>query len=239
MNAVRNLPQGSALDAPWGWMEQHHLAESSVIYPTFDLSNENKITQTAARFFFAVLLPTFAKPFGYANLGLGVTHLVWCVINIKKIRNKEDGCGPQDVEKALIRIFTGIYDLAIAYILYSSLLSTLWGRSIVILTIALVPAYPIQVHHWIFEKATKQIEKAGKDGAEKKIKTEIDHRALKVGCLIKQFCSGLVETFIPEPAPVPKGYGERALALPYALGTWGRSTFATLRGLPRDEGKSK
>ena len=171
MNAVRNLPQGSALDAPWGWMEQNKLTESSVIYPTFDLSNENKITQTAARLFFAVLLPTFAKPFGYANLGLGVIHLVWCVMNIQKIRNKEDGCSSQDVEKALIRIFTGVYDLAIAYILYSSLLNTLWGRSILILTVSLVPSYPIQLHHLIFQKATNKIEEAKKEGEKKNSNT--------------------------------------------------------------------
>jgi hypothetical protein len=186
-----------------------------------------------------VLLPTFAKPFGCANLGLGVTHLVWCVINIKKIRNKEDGCSSQDVEKALIRIFTGVYDLAIAYILYSSLLSTLWGRSIVILTIALVPAYPIQVHHMIFEKATNKIEEAGKEGAEKKFTYEIDHRVLRVGCLIKEFSNGLVETFIPPPPETPKSLKDRALAVPYGIGTWGRSCYATLRGFPREDGKSK
>jgi hypothetical protein len=239
MNAVRNLPQGSAVDIPWGWMEQHQLTESSVVHPEFDLKNEIKITQTAARFFFAIILPKLARPFGYANLGLGTTHLVWCVVNIKKIRNNQDGCGPQDIENALIRLFTGVYDLAIAYILYSPMLNSIYVKTVILLAVSLVPAYPIRLHHLIFEKATNKIEAAGQKGTEKKFKFEIDHRALKVGCLIKQFCNGLVETFFPAPAEVPKGISGRLLALPYALGTWGKISYRNLRGIPKEDGKPK
>ncbi len=249
MNALRHLPQGSAVDIPWGWMEQHQLTESSVVYPAFDLNNENKITQTAARLFFALILPKFAKPFGYANLGLGATHLVWCVINIKKIRSKEDGCNPQDIENALIRLFTGVYDLAIAYILYSSMLNSIWVKTGILLAVSLVPAYPIQLHHLIFEKATNTIEEveveieAGeekeKEGAEKKYTIEIDHHALKVGCLIKQFCTGLIETFAPEPAPVPKGFTDYFMAMPNAVGTWVKISYGTLRGFPTEDQKPK
>ncbi len=235
MNAVRNVPQGSAVDIPWGWMKEHQLTESSVIFPTFDLNNENKITQTAARLFFAVILPKIAKPFGYANLSLGVTQLIWCVINIKKIRSKEDGCSPQDIENALIRLFTGVYDLGIAYILYSSLLNTIYAKTIILLAVALVPAYPIQLHYLIFEKATNKIAETKQEGIEQDFKMEIDHRALKVGCLIKQFCNGLVETFTPENTEVPKSLGDRAWALPQAMGTFGRISYATLRGLPIDD----
>jgi hypothetical protein len=231
MNALRKLPQGSAIDIPWGWMEQHELTKDSVIFPSIDLNSENKITQTAARLFFAVILPQLAKPFGYANLSLGATHLVWCVLNIKRIRNKEEGCSPQDIESALVRIFTGAYDLGIAYILYSSLLNTIHAKTILLLAVALVPAYPIQLHHLIFEKATKKIE-----GAEK---IEVDHRVLKVGCLIKQFCAGLVETFTPAPPEVTITLGARAWALPSALGTWGRSSYVSIRGLPIEDDKPK
>jgi hypothetical protein len=239
MNAVRNVPQGSAIDIPWGWMKEHQLTENSVIFPSFDLANENKITQTAARLFFAVILPRIAKPFGYANLSLGLTHLIWCVVNIKKIRNKEDGAGLQDIENALIRLFTGVYDLAIAYILYSSLLNTIYAKTILVLAVALVPAYPIQLHHLIFQKATNKIEETNNDASEKNFKIEIDHRALKVGCLIKQFCNGLVETFAPELTELPKTLGDRAWALPTALGTFGKVSYATLRGLPTEAYKSK
>jgi hypothetical protein len=229
MNAIRNIPQGSAVDIPWGWMEQHGLTESSVIFPTFDPDNENKITQTVARLFFAVILPRLAKPFGYANLGLGAIQFVWCVLNIKKIRNKEDGCSPQDIESALIRLFTGAYDLGIAYILYSTRLNTIYVKTFLVLAVALVPKYPIQLHHFIFEKATKKIEGTEQQLTEENI-TEIDHRALKVGCLIKQFCNGLVEAFAPTPPELPKSFSDRAWALPTALGTFGRATYATLRG---------
>jgi hypothetical protein len=239
MNAVRTIPQGSAVDIPWGWMEENKLTESSVIFPTFDLANENKITQTAARLFFAVILPRIAKPFGYANLSLGVTHFLWCVVNINKIRNKEEGSGPHDIENALIRIFTGAYDLGIAYILYSSLLNTIYAKAILVMAVALVPTYPIRLHHLIFEKATNKIEETKNDAAEKDFKMEIDHRALKVGCLIKQFCNGLVETFAPTSAEVTKTLGDRAWALPSALGTFGKSSYATLRGLPMEEDKTK
>ncbi len=239
MNAVRQLPQGSAVDIPWGWMEQHQLTESSVVHPQIDLKNEDKIIQTAARFFFAIILPKLARPFGYANLGLGATHLVWCVINIRKIRTKGDGCGPQDIENALIRLFTGVYDLGIAYILYSSMLNSIYVKTVIILAVSLVPAYPIQLHHLIFEKATNKIEEAGQQGAEKNFKLETNHRALKVGCLIKQFCTGLVETFAPAPAEAPKGISDRLLALPYALGTFGRISYRNLRGIPKEDGKPK
>jgi hypothetical protein len=160
------------------------------------------------------------------------------VLNIKKIRNKEEGASPQDIENALIRLFTGAYDLGIAYILYSSRLNSIYVKTILMLAVALVPAYPIQLHHFIFEKATKKIEGTEKELSEQNIK-EIDHRALKVGCLIKQFCNGLVETFSPAPVERPKGLGDRALALPYALAVFGRSSYATLRGIPTEDDKSK
>ncbi len=230
MNAVRTLPQGSALDIPWRWMEQHKLTESSVIYPTFDLNNEDKIVQTASRLFFAFVLPNFAKPFGYANLGLGATHFILCVINIRKIRNKEDGYSSKELENALIRVFTGVYDLAIAYLLYSSFMSSLWGRSTILIAFALIPSYPIQLHHMIFEKAVKLIPVDPKDGPDAKPKEEIDHRALRVGCLIKQFSNGIVETFFPAPTEVPKGLVQRAMSLPNALGTFGADVYGTIRG---------
>jgi hypothetical protein len=237
MNVVRHLPQGSAIDIPWGWMEQHHLTKESVIGP-FDFS-EDKIKQTASRLFFAVILPNFAKPFGYANLGLGTAHLVFCVINIRKIRDKEGDYSTKEIENALIRMCTGVYDLAIAYLLYSSFMSSIWGKSTIYLAFALAPVYPIQFHHMIFEKVTKQIPGDPKEPAAAQPKEEIDHRDLRVGCLIKQICTGIIETFMPEPTEEPKGYGQRALALPYALGTWGKNSYATLRGLPRADGKPK
>lgn len=239
MNAVRTVPQGSAVDIPWGWLEEHQLTESSVIFPTFDLDNEKKIIQTAARLFFAVILPRIAKPFGYANLSLGVIHSIWCVMNIQKIRNKEDGCGPHDIENALIRLFTGVYDLGIAYILYSSLLNTIYAKAILVLAVALVPAYPIQLHHLIFQKATNTIEETKKEGEHQNFKMEIDHRALKVGCLIKQFCNGLAEAFAPVPPDTQKKLADRAWAIPRALGTWGRVSYETLRGIPTEADKSK
>jgi hypothetical protein len=212
-------------------MEQHHLTESSVIYPTFEFSNENKITQTAARLFFAVLLPTFAKPFGYANLGLGAIHLGWCAVSIKEIRNKEKGYTSDDIEKALIRLSTGVYDLAIAYLLCSSFMSSIYGSFTIPFVFAMFPTYAIQLHHFIFEKGVTEIEEAGKEGAEKKITLEIDHRDLKVGCLIKQFCSGLVETFVP--AAVPKTWKDCGMAMPNALATWVRTSYMSIRGIPK------
>jgi hypothetical protein len=238
MNVVRHLPQGSAVDIPWEWMEQHKVTESSVIYP-LDFTNEDKIKQTVSRLFFAIVLPNFAKPLGYANLGLGTVHLLWCVINIRKIRDKTEGYSSKEVENALIRMCTGVYDLAIAYLIYSSFMSSIWGRSTILLAFALVPAYPIQLHHMIFEKGTKQIAGEPKEVEVPQPKEEIDHCDLRVGCLIKQICSGLVETFIPEPAPLPKSLSQRAMSLPNALGTWGRSSYASLRGFPRDDGKPK
>jgi hypothetical protein len=242
MNAVRKLPQGSALDASWGWMEQHHLTENSIILPSVDLCNEDKITQTAVRLFFVLLLPLIAKPFGYANLGLGATHLIWCVVNIRKIRAKQDGCSSQDIEKALIRLFTGVYDLAIAYLLCSPFMSSIYGRFTIPIIFALLPTYAIQLHHLIFEKASKQIEQAGQQGQEKKFTLEVDHKVLKVGCLIKQFCNGLVEAFLPEPTPIPRGYLEtakhRATAIPFALGTFFTVSYRNLRGI-KEEGTLK
>jgi hypothetical protein len=228
MNVVRHLPQGSAIDIPWGWMEQHKLTEDSAIYP-LDLTNEDKIKQTVSRLFFAYILPNFAKPFGYANLGLGTIHLVWCVINIRKIREKIDGYSSKEVENALIRICTGIYDLAIAYLLYSSFMSSILGRSTILLAFALVPDYPIQLHHFIFEKATKQIPGEQKKGENPKPKEEINHHALREGCLIQQFCKGLVETFIPEPTEEePKNLQYRVMALPNAMVKFGADVYVTI-----------
>jgi hypothetical protein len=204
MNAVRTLPQGSALDIPWSWMEAHQLTEGSIVYPTIDFKNEKKIQQIAARLFFAIILPSLAKPFGYANLSLGITHLVWCICNIQKIQKREEGYTTQDIENALTRIFTGIYDLAIAHLLCSSFMSSLIGRSSIPFAFALFPSYPIQLHHLIFEKATKKIAED---------KTEINNHVLKAGCLIKQFCNGLMVTFLPEPN-AQKGLGG---PLPIAL----------------------
>jgi len=234
MDAIRNLPQGSALDAPWEWMEQNKLTKSSIIYPTFDLSNQDKITQTAARFFFAVLLPTLAKPFGIANLSLGAFHLAWCVVNIKKIQAKQDECSSHDIEKALTRVFTGAYDLGIAYLLCSPFMTSIYGKFTVPIIFALFPTWAIQLHHLIFEKATQQIEQTNQDGSEKTFSLEVDHQALKVGCLIKQFCSGLLETFMPEPAPSTQSFlqsaQQRALAMPYALGTFASASYRNLLG---------
>ena len=196
MSAIRNLPQGSAIDVTWRWMEERNLTESSILSPEIDLINEVKITQNAARLFFGLLLPEISKLFGFANLGLGTIHLVWCVINIRKIRNNKDGCSSQDVEKALIRLWTGVYDLAIAYILCSLFTK---GKYAVPIVFAFFPTYAIQLHHLIFEKEMIKIAIAVKEGEEQKFTYEIDHRALKVSCLIKQFSSGLIETFIPPP----------------------------------------
>ncbi len=237
MNAVRNAPQGSAVDIPWGWMEEHQLTESSVIFPKVDWDNEDKITQTAARLFFAVILPRIAKPFGYANLSLGLIHSIWCVMNIQKIRDKVDNCGPQDIENALMRLFTGAYDLGIAYILYSSLLNTIYAKAILVLTVALFPAYPIQLHHLIFQKAKHKIEETKNEGEKKN--EIINHHDLQVGCLIKQFCTGLVEAFAPVPPETPKKFAERAWAIPQALGIFGSISYATLRRLSTEEDKSK
>jgi hypothetical protein len=219
IKAIRNLPQDSALNGPLRWMRDHKLLEGSIIYPTIDLTNEDKIQQTASRLFFAFILPSLAKPFGYANLGLGATHFVWCICNIRKIQKREEGYHPQEVEKALIRIFTGVYDLAIGYLLHSSIMNSLIGRSSIPIAFALFPSYPIQLHHLIFEKGVKTITE-GKEG-----KTIVDDQVLKVGCLIKQFCSGLVLTFLPEPE-APKGIGARLWALPSALGTFGQNTWS-------------
>lgn len=235
MNAVRKLPQGSALDVPWGWMEQNKLTESSIIYPTFEFSNETKITQTAVRFFFAMCLPQLAKPFGIANLSLGAFHLVWCVVNIKKIRAKQDGCSSQDIEKALIRVFTGTYDLAIAYLLCSPFMSSIYGRFTIPIIFALFPTWAIQLHHLIFEKVSEKIEQADQNGQERKFTLRVDHNALKVGCLIKQFCNGLVETLMPEPASTPQTFLQsvqhRVLAMPYAMGKFASISYRNLRGI--------
>jgi len=225
MDAVRNLPQGSAIDIPWHWiLEKNGLTESSVIYPTFELQNEKKIVQTIARLFFAINLPVLAKPFGFANLGLGGIHLVWCICNIGKIKTGESGYSSKDIENALTRICTGIYDLAIGYLLCSTFMSSIWGRPTIPLAFALLPAYPIQLHKLIFEKATKEIPKS-----EKETEVVIDHYNLKVGCLIKQFCSGLVETFAPKPEATA-GLIARATTLPNALITFGANAYTTLRG---------
>lgn len=238
-SAIRKLPQGSALDAQWWVLEKFHMTKSSIIFDKIDLCDENKITQTAARFFLAVLLPPLAKPFGYVNCGLGLTHLVWCVVNIKKIRAKQDNCSTQDIEKALIRVFTGLYDLGIAYILCSPFMTSIYGRFTIPLFFALLPTWVIQLHHLIFEKATIQIEVANQTSAEKKFTVEVDHQALKVGCLIKQFCNGLVETFMPAPPPEPMTFLQTtkrsALAMPYALGTFFTVSYRNLRGI-KEEG---
>jgi hypothetical protein len=214
MNAVRHLPLGSAIDIPWGWMEQHHLTEGSVITPTIDLYDEQKITQTAARFFFAFMLPSIAKPFGCANLGLGITHFFWCVVNIKKIHSQQEGYTREDVEKAFIRISAGVYDLAIAYLLRSSLMNSIVGRFSIPLVVALFPTYVIQLHHLIFEKAQSIFKEQ-----EKEI-NKTNHSALRAGCLIKQFCEGL--TFMLFPPPEPKS--SRWLAIPSSLQVFASAT---------------
>ncbi len=210
INVVRTFPLGSAIDLPWGWMEEHKLTEASVVYPTVDLRDEPKIRQTAARLFVAIVLPSLAKPVGYANLGLGVAHLVWCICNIKKIHSGEEGYSPKEVEKALIRCFTGIYDLAIGYLLHSSFMNSLIGRCTVPLVFALLPSYPIQLHRLIFEKAKKTLTEG------------IDHDNLREGCFIRQFSEGLTLTCLPAPEPKTS----RAWAIPSALATWWLSSYA-------------
>lgn len=212
INVVRTFPLGSAIDLPWGWMEEHKLTEASVVYPAFDFRDESKIRQTAARFFVAIVLPSLAKPVGYANLGLGVAHLVCCICNIKKIHSKEEGYSPKEVEKAFIRCFTGIYDLAIGYLLNYSLI----GRCTVSVVFALGPSYPIQLHRLIFEKAKKTL------GEGVTVKTEIDHDNLKEGCFIRQFSEGLTLTFLP----APETQASRVWAIYSALGTWWQSSSA-------------
>lgn|GEM_PF-1622788 len=238
-SAIRKLPQGSALDAQWWVLEQFHMTKSSIIFDKIDLCNENKITQTAARFFLVVLLPLLAKPFGCVNCGLGLTHLVWCVVNIKKIRAEQDNCSTQDIEKALIRIFTGLYDLGIAYILCSPFMTSIYGRFTIPIFFALLPTWAIQLHHLIFEKATNQIEVANQNSTEKKFTIQVDHNALKVGCLIKQFSKGLIETFMPAPPLEPMTFlqttKQRVGAMPYALGTFFTVSYRKARGI-KEEG---
>lgn len=225
MNVIRNLPQGSSIDIPWGWMKSQQLAEESVIFPNFDLKNEQKIQQTAARLFFAWILPSLARPFGLVNVSLGITHFVWCICNIQQIRRKENGYSSKDFENALIRILTGVYDLAIGYLLCSSLMTSIYGKSTIPLMFALLPSYSIQLHYLIFEKATRQVVDE-KD--KQKITTEIDHRALKVGCFIKQFCNGLILSFFPEPQA--QGLVARLTSLPSALLSIGAIKWGQFRG---------
>ncbi len=224
ITAVRNLPQTSAIDFGWIVMGHYQLTESSVLSPQVDFS-VNKIVQTTSRLFFAIILPSVAKYFGFANLGLGGVHLVWCICNIGKIKNNEEGLSSKELENALTRICTGVYDLVIGYLLCSSFMSSLYGRPTIPLVFALFPNYAIQLHHWIFEKATRTV-------AEGASRQEIDHLNLKVGCLIKQFCSGLVETFWPKPE-APTGFIARAYTLPSAMGEFGKNVYSTLRGAPK------
>lgn len=220
IGVIRTLPQGTALEVPWSWLQQHELAEGSIIYPTIDFSNEHKVRQTAARLFFAIIWPFLAKPFGYANTGIGIAHFVWCICNVNKIRKREDGYSGQEMENALVRILTGVYDLAVAYILCSSLMSSLYGQSTIPLLFALLPSYPLQLHHLIFEHATKTIPSDDKKAPPK---IEVDYYNLKVGCLIKQFCSGLVLTFFPEPKAAAT-LKDRLLTFPAAIWGFGTAT---------------
>jgi hypothetical protein len=173
------------------------------------------------------MLPSIAKPFGFANLGLGITHFVWCVINIKKIHAKEDGYTHEEVERALIRISAGVYDLVIAYLLGSSLMNSIAGRFSVPLVVALFPTYAIQLHHLIFEKAQTPFKEQ-----EKEI-NKTNHSALRVGCLIKQFCEGLTFMFLPPPEPKTS----RWLALPFSLQVFGSATLR--RFFPLNKPKSE
>lgn len=185
-----------------------------------------------------MLLPFLAKPFGCVNCGLGLTHLVWCVVNIKKIRAEQDNCSKQDIEKALIRIFTGLYDLGIAYILCSPFMTSIYGRFTIPIFFALLPTWAIQLHHLIFEKATKQILAGSRNSSENKSTFKVDHNALKVGCLIKQLGNGLIETFMPAPPPEPRTYLQTArhcaMAMPNAFGTFFTVSYRNLRGIKKE-----
>lgn len=228
MNVVRNLPLTSALDFQWHLLETHELTNASITYPTIDLTDEKKILQTAARFFMMMMLPSIAVPIGIANVGIGATHFVWCICNINKIRNRESGYPAEEMEKALTRVAIGLYDVAIGYLICSSLMIsiletinvassvTTYGKWTFPLVFALRPFYLMQLHNLVFEKATKPQSEEDKK-ADKK--PEIDHHALKVGCLIKQFCHGLILTFLPKPE-LKLGIGGRILAVPSALVTF-------------------
>lgn len=228
MNVVRKLPLTSALDFQWHLLETHDLTNESIVTPKLDLTDEKKILQTAARFFTMMMLPSIAIPIGIANIGIGATHFVWCICNINKIRNHEPGYPADEMEKALTRVAIGLYDVAVGYLICSSLMISLleamnvtnsmttYGKWTFPVLFALRPFYLIQLHNLIFEKATKpQTEEQIKTGT----KPEIDHHNLKEGCLIKQFCHGLILTFLPKPE-LKMGVGGRILALPSALVTF-------------------
>ena len=228
MNVIRELPHGSGIEVPWTLIiERLSLDKGSLVFPIIDISEEN-LKQTAGRVAYALMLFTpFCKITAGCNAALGLSHLVWCVCNIKRFQSRE--LDRKELEKAFIRISTAVYDIVIVYLFSPYFIGSSYLKGVLLLSLIVSPQQALQLHHAIFAKAVKaekkpeEEEKKDAENKEKPVEKprEIDHFHLKDDCLIQVFCRGLMDTWLPPEAKA--GWKDRLCALPSNLGSYAGS----------------
>jgi len=229
MNTIRQLPHGSGIEVPWTLMiERLSLDKGSLVFPIIDVSEEN-IKQTAGRVAYALtLLTPFCKIAAGCNAALGISHLVWCVCNIKKFQSKE--LDRKELERAFIRLSTAVYDLAIVFLLSSYFIGSGYLKGILMMSLIVSPQQALQFHHAIFAKAEikppeaeKKEAKAGNDEKSTNQPKVIDHYHLRDDCLIQMFSKGLTDTWLPPE--VQSTLKDRVWTVPSILGSYTMSVY--------------
>jgi hypothetical protein len=223
MNVIRELPHGSGIDIPWTLIvERLSLDKGSLVFPIVDISEEN-LKQTVGRIAYALMLFTpFCKIAAGCNTALGLSHLVWCVCNIKKFQSKE--LDRKELEKSFIRLSTAVYDLVLIYLFSPYFIGSGYLKGVLLLSLIVSPQQALQLHHAIFAKAVIQPAKAAEEEAkdeDKEKPREIDHFHLKDDCLIQVFSRGLTDTWLPPEAQAT--WRDRLWALPSGMGSYASS----------------
>ncbi|MBS0649119.1 MAG: hypothetical protein JSS10_07860 [Verrucomicrobia bacterium] len=231
-NALRNLPLDSGIHFPWTFLvERLSLDKGSLVLPIFDFSEDN-IQQTAGRVIYVLMLmDPFCKLAALCNGVLGSTHFVWCVCNIRRFHAQE--LDRKEFEKAIIRLSTAVYDVAVVFLLSRYCPGSGYLKGLLLLTIALSPQQFTQFHQAIFSLQEKPKQATAADAAKEESKEEgklaaepakeKDYYHLREDCLIQVFAQGCTDAWLP---PQPQStWKDRFMSLPSGLTSYAGSVY--------------